>query len=138
MRFDVPDDKKLVFETNIPIRWGDMDVMQHVNNAAYFRYFETVRTDWFYSINAAPNPNGAGPVIVNAFCNFIKQLEYPGIVVARHYTANLGRSSFDTYMTLERADRPGVIYANGGATVVWVDIKEQRSVAMPEWLRALL
>ena len=24
----------------IPIRWGDMDAMGHVNNTIYFRYFE--------------------------------------------------------------------------------------------------
>lgn len=138
MRFDIPTEKKLVYEMTIPIRWGDMDAMQHVNNASYFRYFETVRIEWMHSIGAAPNPNGEGPVIVNAFCNFIKQLEFPGSVLAKHYVANPGRSSFDTYLTLERIDNPGVVYANGGATTVWVDFKEQKSVALPDWLRGLL
>lgn len=138
MRFNVPDDKKLVYEMTIPIRWGDMDVMQHVNNTIYFRYFETIRIEWMRSINAAPNPNGEGPVIVNAFCNFIKQLEFPGEVLAKHYATNPGRSSFDTYFTLERTDEPGTVYANGGATVVWVDIGEQKSQPLPDWLRVHL
>lgn len=138
MRFDIPAEKKLVYEMTIPIRWGDMDAMQHVNNASYFRYFETIRIDWMHSIGAAPNPNGEGPVIVNAFCNFLKQLEFPGTVLAKHFVANIGRSSFDTYLTLERTDDAGVVYANGGATTVWVNFKEQRSVALPDWLRALL
>jgi acyl-CoA thioester hydrolase len=30
------------------------------------------------SIGFEPKPAGEGPVIVNAFCNFHKQLEYPG------------------------------------------------------------
>jgi len=138
MRFDIPDDKKLVYEMTIPIRWGDMDAMQHVNNASYFRYFETVRIEWMHSIGAAPNPDGEGPVIVNAFCNFIKQLEFPGTVLARHYVANPGRSSFDTYLTLERTDDPGVVYANGGATTVWVDFKAQKATTLPQWLRTHL
>jgi acyl-CoA thioester hydrolase len=138
MRFDVPDDKKLVYEMTIPIRWGDMDAMQHVNNTTYFRYFETVRIDWMHSVGAAPDSDGEGPVIVNAFCNFIKQLEYPGLVIAKHYVANPGRSSFDTYITLERTDDPGVVYANGGATTVWVNYRQQKSMPLPEWLRALL
>lgn len=138
MRFDIPDEKKLVYEMTIPIRWGDMDAMQHVNNASYFRYFETVRIEWMHSIGAAPNPNGEGPVIVNAFCNFIKQLEFPGTVLAKHYVASPGRSSFDTYLTLERTDDPGVVYSNGGATTVWVNFREQKAVPMPDWLRALL
>jgi len=138
MRFDIPDQKKLVYEMTIPIRWGDMDAMQHVNNASYFRYFETVRIEWMHSIGAAPNPDGEGPVIVNAFCNFIKQLEFPGTVLAKHYVANPGRSSFDTYLTLERTDNPGVVYSNGGATTVWVNFREQKAMPMPAWLRALL
>jgi acyl-CoA thioester hydrolase len=138
MRFDLPEHKTLTYETQIPIRWGDMDAMGHLNNASYFRYFETVRIDWMYSIGATPNPDGEGPVIVNAFCNFIRQLEYPGTVIARHYVANPGRSSFDTFLTLERSDNPGVVYANGGATTVWVDFKKQQSVPLPGWFRDLL
>ena len=72
MRFDLPDDKKLCFELVIPIRWGDMDAMGHVNNANYFRYLETLRIDWFRSIGCLPDADGVGPVIINAFCSFTK------------------------------------------------------------------
>ncbi len=138
MRFDLPEEKKLVFEMTMPIRWGDLDAMGHVNNTLYFRYFEVIRVAWFDEIGSPPNPNGEGPVIVNAFCNFIKQLEYPGDIVAKHFVANPGRSSFETYVTMERSDEPGFIYACGGARTVWVDFKQQKSVPMPDWLRAHL
>jgi acyl-CoA thioester hydrolase len=138
MKFEIPADKKLVHETRIAIRWGDMDAMGHVNNAVYFRYLEIARVEWFDSIGAAPNPDGQGPVIVNAFCNFYKQLEYPGEVLARHYVSNPGRSSFDTWITMERADQPGTLYAAGGATAVWMDFPAQRSAPLPDWLRAVL
>jgi acyl-CoA thioester hydrolase len=136
MRFTLPDDKTLSHEMLIPIRWGDMDMMGHVNNTVYFRFMEIVRIEWLSAIGARPNPAGQGPVIVNAFCNFIRQLEYPGDVLARHYVANPGRSSFDTFITLERADQPGVIYAEGGATTVWMDFPSGKSTPMPDWLRA--
>ncbi|MDP9044446.1 MAG: acyl-CoA thioesterase [Pseudomonadota bacterium] len=138
MRFDLPEARTLVYEMLIPIRWGDMDAMQHVNNASYFRYFETVRLEWMHSIGAAGDPAREGPAMVNAFCNFIKQLTFPGQVLARHFVAGVGRTSFDTYMTLERADEPGVVYANGGATLVWVDYKAQKSAPLPDALRAVL
>jgi acyl-CoA thioester hydrolase len=138
MRFVVPAEKKLTLEMVIPVRWGDMDPMGHVNNTLYFRYLEIVRLEWLFKVGAGPNPEGFGPVIVNAFCNFIKQLEYPGDVLARHYVANPGRSSFDTYITLERTDVPGVIYAEGGSKTVWTDFKAQKSAPMPEWLRVLV
>ncbi len=138
MRFDIPDDKTLVHEMVFPIRWGDMDAMGHVNNTIYFRYLEIVRIDWLTRLSALPDPLGDGPVVVNAFCNFYKQLEYPGEVRAKHYVRNPGRSSFDTYVTLERVDRPGEIDAAGGAKIVWVDFPKQKSAPMPDWLRALV
>ena len=138
MRFDLPAEKKFVHEMVIPIRWGDMDGMGHVNNTIYFRYFEIVRIDWFDRIRCTPDPAAEGPVIVNAFCNFIRQLEYPGDVIARHYVANPGRTSFETYMTLERVDQPGVIFTEGGAKAVWVDFPKQKSMPLPDWLREIV
>ena len=36
----LPEGLKLVHEMRIPVRWGDLDAMGHVNNTVYFRYFE--------------------------------------------------------------------------------------------------
>jgi acyl-CoA thioester hydrolase len=72
MKFELPEHKKLVYEMRIPIRWGDMDAMNHVNNTVYFRYLETCRIDWMRSIGCLPDAAGEGPVIVNAFCNFYR------------------------------------------------------------------
>ena len=138
MRFELPEAKKLTLEMVIPIRWGDMDAMGHVNNTVYFRYLEIVRIEWLHRAGGAPDRDGSGPVIVNAFCNFIRQLQYPGDVRARHYVANAGRTSFDTFITLERTDEPGVLYANGGATTVWIDFPRQKAVPLPAWLRELI
>lgn len=138
MRFEIPHEKKLVHEMVIPIRWGDMDAMGHVNNTVYFRYLEIIRLDWMEKIGGPANPHGEGPVIVNAFCNFLRQFEYPGDILARQYVTNPGRSSFDTYVTMERTDDPGVVYAEGGAKMVWTDFKAQKSAPMPDWLRAIV
>jgi len=138
MRFDLPEHKKLTLEMTIPIRWGDMDAMGHVNNTLYFRYMEIVRLEWLYSIGATKDEQGDGPVIVNAFCNFIRQLEYPGDVLAKHYVASPGRTSFEAYITLERADEPGVLYATGGAKTVWVNFPRGKSVPLPDKVRRLV
>ena len=138
MRFDLPVEKKLTLEMVIPMRWGDMDAMGHINNTIYFRYMETVRLEWLFKVGGAKDEHGNGPVIVNAFCNFIKQLEYPGDVLAKHYVASPGRSSFETYITLERTDAPGVIYASGGAKTVWVNFPQQKSVPLPEAVRRIV
>ena len=138
MKLELPEKKKLVHTSTMPIRWGDMDLMGHVNNTLYFRYLEVARLEWLFAIGAAPDPRaatGEGPLIVHAFCNFIRQLEYPGEVLARMYVANAGRSSFDTYVTLERTDEPGTIVAEGGSRTVWTDYAAKRSAPLPDWMR---
>ncbi|RYX89932.1 MAG: acyl-CoA thioesterase [Comamonadaceae bacterium] len=138
MRIEIPEKKKLVFESEIAIRWGDMDAMNHLNNGTYFRYMETVRIDWFHSINCIVEAGGTGPVIVNAFCNFYRQLEYPGKVLVKMYVSDVGRTTFESWCTMEKADAPGFIHAAGGATTIWADMTSQKAVALPDWMRAIL
>jgi acyl-CoA thioester hydrolase len=138
MRIDLPTDKRLVHTMTMPIRWGDMDAMGHVNNTVYFRYMESARLQWMGEWGMPANPRGCGPVIANAFCNFWRQLEYPGDVIVRSFVGALGQRSFDMFHELLRTDGGDTVYANGGATVVWVDFPAQRSVPLPAALRQRL
>jgi len=136
MKLVIPDVKKLVHDMVMPIRWGDMDAMGHLNNASYMRFMETSRIEWFSAIGCEPNPQGQGPVIVNVFCNFYKQLQYPCDVLMKMYVSDPGRSSFESWATFEPVDQPGVIHAAGGATTIWVDFPAQKSAPLPDWMRA--
>ena len=138
MKLELPVHKKLVFSMTLPIRWGDMDAMGHVNNTVYFRYLEIVRIEWMRAIGCEPDPRGEGPVIVNAFCNFHKQLEYPGDVLATLFVSDPGRSSFESWCTLSRSDDPDTLYASGGATTVWVNFPLRKSTPLPDHMRTLL
>jgi len=62
-------------------------------------------------------------------------LEFPGDIVVKMYASDPGRSSFESWATIERTDDPGVVYASGGATTVWVDFPAQKSVPIPDWFR---
>jgi len=138
MKIEIPEHKKLVHESMVPIRWGDMDAMGHVNNAVYFRYMEVARIAWFSSIGHQPRRDVDGLILVNAFCNFIRQMEYPGEMLIRTFVTAPSRSSFDTWTTIERTDQPGVLAATGGATAVWFESRSGKSAPLPERLRQLL
>ena len=77
-------------------------------------------------------------MIVNAFCNFYKQLEYPGDLRVRMFVSDPGRTTFESWCTIERTDQPGVIYAAGGATTIWVDFPSQKARTLPDWMRQLV
>lgn len=130
--------KKLVQVTRIPIRWGDMDALGHVNNTVYFRYMEQARIEWLSSIDCDLDPDAEGPVIVNAHCNFLKQLKYPGEIEVHTYVGPTGRSSFEIVQEMRRVDAAHVIYAHGGSKVVWVNFSAEKSIPLPEHLRQLL
>ena len=57
-----------VHTTRMPVRWGDMDAMGHVNNTVYFRYMEQARIEWLelchYGIDRAQDE---AAVIVKPF-----------------------------------------------------------------------
>ena len=138
MRFELPAEKLLVHEMVIPVRWGDMDAMGHVNNTLYFRYMEIVRMDWIFSRRANVQQMDEGPVIINAFCNFLQQLSYPADVRVTMFVANPGRTSFETYHQIERCDEPGVVVAEGGAKTVWTDFEHKAALPLPDWFRTHL
>ena len=130
-----------VHTMRMPIRWGDMDAMGHVNNTVYFRYIEQARISWFDQIACSPDPAGEGPVIVTAHCSFIKQLTYPGEIEIRTLVGPPGRSSFDMVhqVHLVGADgAPGALHAEGGAKIVWVNFPAEKSVPLPDAVKALL
>ena len=138
MKIEIPERKKQVFEWQFAVRWGDMDVMGHVNNTQYFRYMETARIDWLTQVQMEPSPSGQGPVIVNTFCNFYRQLVYPDLVLLKMYTSDPARTTFETWVTMERVNEPGVICAAGGATTIWVDFPRQKAIDLPDWVRGLV
>jgi acyl-CoA thioester hydrolase len=130
--------RKLVHTARIPIRWGDMDALGHVNNAVYFRYLEQARVEWFTDAGCGWDSNQEGPVIVNAHCTFLKQLKYPGEIEVRTFVGAPGRSSFETYQEVRRVDQPEVLAAEGGAKVVWVNFVSEKSVLLPARIMSIL
>ena len=139
MRFELPERKKLVYEMTMPIRWGDMDPMAHVNNTIYFRYMEVIRLEWMRSLGERLDGRTVeGLIVVNAFCTFQKQFEYPGDILAKLYVSDPGRTSFESWTTMTRADEPDAVYASGGSTIVWVDYTKQKSVPLPDRIRAIV
>ena len=125
-------DRPLVHVMRMPIRWGDMDMMGHVNNAMYFTYLETARIEWFTRLDCSPNPGGEGPVLINASCTFIKQLAYPGDIEISTFIGDFGRTSFETFHQIRRVDQPDVVCAEGAAKVVWVDFVAGKSAPLSD------
>ena len=130
--------KKLIHTIQLQVRWGDMDIFGHVNNANYFRYLEQARISWFETIGAPSGNVGHGPILVAAACNFRIPIVYPATVEVRTYVKSLGRSSIPMYQEIVDANNPSTLYADGESTIVWIDYQRGKSEMLPEELRALI
>ena len=135
MKLELPEHKKLVHTMQMSIRWGDMDAMGHVNNTLYFRYMEQVRVAWYEKLfGELSRSRDEGLVIVNASCNFLKALTYPGTVEVRMLFGTTTRSSVMSYYELRMND---TMFADGAAKIVWIDIRRGKAKPLPDSIVAL-
>jgi acyl-CoA thioester hydrolase len=135
-------ERRLAHVERIPIRWGDMDAMGHVNNTVYFRYMEQARISWFGALFPEDEAwQSTGIVIANAICNYRRPITYPGTVEVKLYVGPPGGSSVPTYYELRVIRgkmRDAVPYADGEAVVVFIDLKLQKPARMPDDIRQRL
>jgi acyl-CoA thioester hydrolase len=63
----------------VPVAWGEMDSYGHVNNAVYFRWFESGRMAYFHRLGwpAIEKATGIGPILHSTEARFRVPLEYP-------------------------------------------------------------
>jgi acyl-CoA thioester hydrolase len=128
---------KLVYTTTIPVRWGDMDSLAHVNNTVYFRFMEQSRVEWFALGGFNAHSQGSGPVLAHAECHFRKPVLYPSIVEVRLYAGVPGNSSLPLFQEI-RVQGDDTIYADGESRVVWFDHREGKTMPVPDGLRKLV
>ena len=132
------EERRLAHIERIPIRWGDMDAMGHVNNTVYFRYMEQARISWFDDLVPEHEAwQSTGIVIVNASCHYKRPITYPGTVEVRLHVGAPGGSSVPTFYEL-RVDADPLPYADGAAVVVFIDMKKQKPVRIPDGIRERL
>lgn len=132
--------RHLVHVTRIPVRWGDMDALGHVNNTVYFRFAEQARIDWLAELGMHDIVSGdEGPVIINASCTFLKPITFPATVEVRTLIGKPGRSSLPTYYEMRVVNNGGAdeIYAEGAAKIVWWNPKTGKSLELPAFIRNL-
>jgi len=126
------------FVLEVPLRWGDMDAMAHLNNTIYFRLMEEARIQWFHKIGFSTLPTGQAPILAHVSCDFLRAMTYPGIARVTQTTTKVGRSSVEMELAIERTDEPGVRYATGRSVIVWFDYVASKAQPWPEAVRAAI
>ena len=121
---------------SIPTRWMDNDVYGHVNNVAYYSYFDTVVNQ--YLIQQGALDIGKSQVVgfvVETGCQFLAPIAFPDVVTAGLRVAKMGNSSVRYEIGIFR-NAETVASAQGFFIHVYVDRATRRPAPLPAALRA--
>ena len=124
----------VVIET--PIAWGQMDAFRHLNNTAYFRFFESGRIAYFERLNLLEymEATGVGPILAATNCRFKIPLTYPDTVSigTRVPEVQDDRFTMEYYVVSHKHQK---VAAEGTGLIVCFNYKENKKTAVPAELK---
>ncbi len=121
----------------MPIRFADIDALNHVNHAAVLTYAETIRCDWFQDIAGYPSMAGLPFILASAHVEYKAPIPKDAALDVAMWVSRFGSKSWD--FDYEMRDRKtGTVFATVKTVQVGYDYKEAKTVAPPESLRELL
>jgi acyl-CoA thioester hydrolase len=127
-----------LFHTPITSRWSDNDVYGHINNVAYYSYFDSAAN--LYLIEAGGFDIVASAVIglvVESHCEYHVPLSYPTPLIAGLRVDRLGNRAV-TYGIAIFAEGEDRAAAHGHFVHVFVDRGSRTPVSIPPPLRDAL
>lgn len=122
----------------LPTRWADNDLYGHINNAAYYGFFDTAVNGFL--IDAGVLDIQTGPVIglvVETGCSYFAPLAYPQEIDIGLRVARLGNSSVRYELGLFETNQEAPS-AQGYFIHVYVARETRKSASLPTPMRNAL
>ncbi len=118
--------------TDVTLRYADMDVLGHLNNAVYATLCEAGRVDYMDTILADVTPAGASFVIVRLTIEFRAEGRYPGTARIASRITRVGGSSM-TYT--QEITLGGKLIATAESVCALFDLTKRKALRMPDAMR---
>ena len=124
--------------STISTRWMDNDIYGHVNNVAYYSYFDTVANQYLIE-QAGLDIQNAQVVgfVVASNCQYLSPIAYPEIIEAGFRVNKLGNSSVEYGIAIFQKGAD-IAVAHGTFTHVFVNRDTGESSQIPELVRSTL
>jgi len=116
----------------LPVAWGEMDALRHVNNIVYFRYFESARMAYFTRLGIWDymDETGIGPILASTACKFRLPLVYPDTVSVGTRISGVEADRFVMkYVVVSHAHQK--VAAEGEGLVVSYDYRALKKAPLP-------
>jgi len=116
----------------ISVRWNDMDIQNHVNNANYFTYIEESRFSWLSGLKQAWKVGEYVPVLAKVSMNFIKPVNHPSKLNVILYAKLFDETSVMIAHKIVDKNNEDLVYATGTALLVWFDPINKKRTHVPQ------
>ncbi|MFZ2446550.1 MAG: thioesterase family protein [Syntrophobacteraceae bacterium] len=119
-----------------PVAWGEMDALGHVNNVAYFRYFENARIAYFDRVKMWEfmEKTGIGPILASTQCRYRAPLTYPDTLSVGARVSKIEKDRFTMEYRVV-SHRLSKVAAEGEGVLITYDYQNKRKVPMPADLK---
>lgn len=134
---DRPQRSTYPYQTPITTRWNDNDIYGHINNVAYYGFFDTAANRYLIEHGLDIHAADIIGVVVESKCQYHTPLAYPQPLVAGVRVDRLGTRSV-TYGIAIFDERDALAAAHGQFVHVFVGRTTRAPVAIPDNLRAAL
>lgn len=124
---------------SVGTRFADNDIFGHINNAAYYAFFDTAINGWIAALTGCQSwelPSLG--VVATSRCDYLSEIRYPQDVVIGIDVARLGNKSITYDLGVFTADEPRRLRARGNWVHVYVDPRDRRTTSVPPVLRAAI
>jgi len=120
------------------VPYHDLDVLNHLNHAAYFPYMETLRCDYYLPFIGSVDPTKIDIIIAEATCRYLAPVPYGAELVGEVAPARpIGRTSFTLLYRFTLAGT-STITARGRTVSVVYDYTKGEKREIPAERRAVL
>jgi acyl-CoA thioester hydrolase len=124
-------------EVDLPVLWGDMDALGHVNNARFFGWFESARIVLAERIGLLAT-RGEGPILATTTCDFLEPIVYPADITVGARVTKVGNTSMTVEYGVWRRGAPEKPCARGSSVVVYVRYATGEKLPIPDAMRAAI
>ena len=120
----------------IPVQWGELDAYGHVNNAVFFRYFESARIAYLERCGLIESyrRDKVGAILHSTSCRFRRALFYPDTALIGARVTEVGEDRF-TMAYCVASKTQGEVAAEGTGIVVIFDYNRREKTAIPARVR---
>ena len=119
------------------VRFRDVDSMGHVNNAVYFTYMESARTEYYVKLTGVTNAREIAFIVARASIDYRDAARMGDTVVVDVWPSRIGNTSFDFLYKLTEK-KTGRLIAEGETVQVAFDYDRGEKIPMPDEFRRIL